>query len=297
MSKSPPKRFEPSGSSRGLGSREAHLLPAVRSDGENMPAKWQQWMPFKIDAFRGSPSVQAMHPCSRAGYLYLLAAAWQSEDCTISADPVELADASGLGDALWAEYGGRILRKFSSAGNMRLKNIVLQQEWLEAKRVFEARKTGAQRTNSERSADGHRADSERQAYTRTTVVDVSVNVPVAVGKDDIEPEMVAMTLADNLRLAVGYGRGSLREAITEVALVESRAGRAMKDLAVEMEAAYRFFEQEKPTLRIQWNPKSFFGDGHWRNPEGWPRKAKSHADETEDSWKAFHERIHADDQN
>ena len=49
-----------------------------------MPAKWQQWMPFRIDAFKGSPAVQAMHPSARSGYLYLLTYAWQTDDCTIS---------------------------------------------------------------------------------------------------------------------------------------------------------------------------------------------------------------------
>jgi uncharacterized protein YdaU (DUF1376 family) len=104
-----------------------------------MPAKWQQWMPFKIDAFRSSPAVQAMHPAARAGYLYLLASAWQTDDCTLPSDALELAEISGLGDELWQIHGPRILRKFSPNGRPdRLQNPVLVEEWKAAKAVYDA---------------------------------------------------------------------------------------------------------------------------------------------------------------
>lgn len=101
----------------------------------------------------------------------------------------------------------------------------------------------------------------------------------------ISPEMLARGLAENLGLSLGYGPASFNTAVTEVARTEQKAGRNIEDLAVEMEAAYRFFEQEKPNLRIQWGPAKFFGDGHWRNPDGWPRKAKTRTQEIEE-WSA-----------
>lgn len=125
-----------------------------------MPAKWQQWMPFKIDAFKASAAVQAMHPTARSGYLYLLSAAWQSEDCTISADPLDLAEESGLGDELWNEFGARILRKFEVTESGRLRNRVIADEWADAKRVFESR-----------SASGHRTVSIRSPKTQHKVTD------------------------------------------------------------------------------------------------------------------------------
>jgi hypothetical protein len=102
-----------------------------------MAERWQQWMPFHIDKFRGSPEVQAMHPAGRMGYLYLLASAWQTDDCTISAEPMDLATESGLGDELWALYGPRILRKFHAVDGGRLRNDVVFEEWSETKRVWE----------------------------------------------------------------------------------------------------------------------------------------------------------------
>ena len=101
-----------------------------------MVAKWQQWMPFHIDKFRGSQSVQAMHPSARSGYLYLLASSWQTEDCTLANDPIDLATESGLGDELWTLYGPRILRNFDVLENGRLRNSVLYDEWNKAREEF-----------------------------------------------------------------------------------------------------------------------------------------------------------------
>ena len=77
-----------------------------------------------------------MHPAARSGFLYLLASAWQTDDCTISSDPIDLATESGLGDELWAVYGTRILRKFVPVGD-RFQNPVQVEEWNSAKRTFE----------------------------------------------------------------------------------------------------------------------------------------------------------------
>lgn len=101
-----------------------------------MAERWQQWMPFYIDRFRGSPEVQAMHPSARLGYLYLLSSAWQTDDCSVSADPLDLATESGLGDELWAQYGGRILRNFKFSDG-RYRNAVVFGEWEAARKQFE----------------------------------------------------------------------------------------------------------------------------------------------------------------
>ena len=147
-----------------------------------MAAKWQQWMPLYVDRFRGSASVQAMHPAARAGYLYLLLDAWQTDDCTISPDPVDLSERSGLGKKLWATHGSCILRKFDAVTvtvgdtvTERLRNEAEFKEWSEAKRVYESRHNAALRTNTERSPKRSPHTTEerspsRSADTRTGTV-------------------------------------------------------------------------------------------------------------------------------
>ena len=135
-----------------------------------MAVKWQQWIPFHIDRFMASLTVQAMHPAARWGYWCLITRQWQSEDCTISADPLELAESSGLGDELWEAHGSRILRKFQPLEDGRLRNQVCFEEWLEAKRVYDKRRESADRTNQLRpqsnvdSSDGYRGKA-RQAVS------------------------------------------------------------------------------------------------------------------------------------
>jgi len=144
-----------------------------------MPAKWQQWMPLYIDRFLGSVDVQTMEPAAFKGYLCLLLAAWQTEDCTVAADDAELAKQSRLGRKVWMKHKPDILPKFetvtvtvSGALSYRLRNGVEYELWQEAKRVFEARQGAAKQTNSARSPKrspstvAERSPS-RSAHTRT----------------------------------------------------------------------------------------------------------------------------------
>jgi hypothetical protein len=147
-----------------------------------MSEKWQQWMPFHIDRFFGSASVQAMPPAARMGYLSLLTRGqWQSDDCTISSDPIDLADISGLGDELWAVHGPRILRNFVRVeGTSKLRNLVCFHEWSEAKRIFESRRNAAKRTNSDRWANSEPSvtdtPTERVANRSTDTITGTVTV-------------------------------------------------------------------------------------------------------------------------
>ncbi len=150
-----------------------------------MPAKWQQWFPFQIDAFKASPSVRAMHPTARSAFIYLLAAQWQSEDCTLPTDPIALAEIAEVDDEAWSIHGPRILRKFETVGD-RIRNAKQYEEWSAAKRIFDARKNAALKTNEERSPHGHRtvtdgiASRSPDTHTRTltgTVTTTETEVP------------------------------------------------------------------------------------------------------------------------
>jgi hypothetical protein len=174
-----------------------------------MPAKWQQWMPFRIDAFKGSPAVQAMHPCARIGYLYLLACAWQTEDCTVSNDALELAEQSGLGDELWAIHGPRILRKFEPLnGNGRLRNQVCFEEWERTRAAYQNRAKAADRTNTVRSPSRSPSENatvtvEKQDGNRAGTVYECVNVNVPVDVDSGSELMLANWLFEELGIVGG----------------------------------------------------------------------------------------------
>ena len=145
-----------------------------------MAERWQQWMPFHIDRFRGSPHVQAMHPCARWGYLSLLASQWQSEDCTISSDELDLASESGLGDELWQTHRIRILRKFDAVEiGGRLRNAVCFTEWREAKTVFEHNRQV--RSEAGKAGNAKRWGSKSDGYDRKCDLKPSQNIATLTG--------------------------------------------------------------------------------------------------------------------
>jgi len=234
-----------------------------------MVAKWQQWMPFRIDAFKSSPAVQAMHSSARSGYLYLLACAWQTEDCTIPDDPMLLAEMSGMGDELWAIHGPRILRKFHSVeGTDRLRNDVCHQEWLDAKGVFDKRRASAERTNSGRSPHQTATVTERgpsrSADTRTTVVPVPVDVPVA---DTVDTRILSESVG-----IFGMREQADINRLLAVYLKESK--RTVDEAIKHMIGRWQQYQKAMPVL--DWTYGSaykFFNSGNWDNPENWPAKA------------------------
>ena len=103
-----------------------------------------------------------MHPAARSGYLYLIASAWQTDDCTVSGDPLDLAVESGLGDELWVVHGPRIMRKFYPVGD-RMQNDVIFAEWLDTKAAWDRKHLTPDELTEKRSAAGKAGNEKRWA--------------------------------------------------------------------------------------------------------------------------------------
>lgn len=176
-----------------------------------MAARWQQWMPFHIDRWKGSAHVQAMSPTARSGYLYLLTSAWQTVDCSLPADDEELAVLAGLTPDEWKENGPVIRRRFSCDEEGRLFNDVLREEWSEAKHIFEARQSNARRTNSVRSSSAHYAGTaDHASRSAATVTDTSTDTETTTRQRNHEQPDLASVLAmrDSAGFALPLNDGS-----------------------------------------------------------------------------------------
>lgn len=181
-----------------------------------MAAKWQQWMPFRIDAFKGSAAVQAMPHEAKMGYWYLLTAAWQTEDCTVSSDPLELAEKSGLGDERWVILGPRILRNFALVEEARLRNQVCFEQWSEAKRVFDARRDAAVKTTKTRNprrkatvtVDKSNGDRHGEPSGATRSPDTITGTVTSTEEEKQKPSRAKAARADNgpTKTALAKGR-------------------------------------------------------------------------------------------
>ena len=239
-----------------------------------MAARWQQWMPFHIDRFRGSPHVQAMHPAARMGYLYLLAAAWQSEDCSLSSDPLDLAAASGLGDELWAQYGTRILTKFRRDEHGKLKNFVLFEEWQEAKRIFEARVSAAKSTNASRSPHADRtvtdgiaarsADTITGTYTETNT---RTNTKTSRGKREVSKETLEIYSAYPRKVGKSAALSKIEHALKSLAS-ETPA----RDAKWLLDRVKEFARSETGRGQFCPHPATWFHQGRYNDdPAEWNR--------------------------
>lgn len=215
-------------------------------------------MPFHIDRWKGSAHVQAMSSAARSGYLYLLSAAWQTDDCSLPDDEEELQVLSGMTVAEWAESGPRIKRRFTSVEG-RLRNVVLHGEWAEAKRVFNARSQSAKRTNTERSprrSPGGDRDAE------PTHKQEQGQGQEQRGKAS-NPLCEAQAFAKAVQVELGLGGIFLLNALTDV--MQGNIGKRGDGPAVteQLVNAYRLYENahRDGKLARHVKPEAFFGDG------------------------------------
>jgi hypothetical protein len=83
------------------------------------------------------------------------------------------------------------------------------------------------------------------------------------------PDMVAGAVM------VKCGIGGMHTRMVLEAVVRSMAGKAGYSPACvcsQLIQSWQDYERLKPQLRITWGAEKFFGDGHWRTPDAWPRK-------------------------
>jgi hypothetical protein len=256
-----------------------------------MPSKWQQWMPFRIDAFKSSPAVQAMHPAARCGYLYLLSCARQTEDCTISADPFDLAEMSGLGDELWAIHGPRILRKFTALESGRLQNEILFEEWRVAKKVFDRRQDAANRTNKHRWSIGDRSVTDltpnRSANTRTGTETVTTTEKKKTIARSVPPEELEeiQTLTKSASSTASSRRATRAEIETLYNLYPKHIGRKEAEKKIEIALRAKPYDElllavqnyrklvERKGIDQQYipNPATWFHQGRYEDEEIQPK--------------------------
>jgi hypothetical protein len=94
------------------------------------------------------------------------------------------------------------------------------------------------------------------------------------GEDDADPHdpgMVARGVMDTLKIA---GRWTL-VALEKVCRLELDSDPLLTSTGLHdsMVRSYKQWQHERPDIFANWKTEDFFGDGHWRNPENWPRRA------------------------
>jgi len=93
------------------------------------------------------------------------------------------------------------------------------------------------------------------------------------GEDDADPHdpaMVARGVMDTLKIA---GRWTL-VALEKVCKLELDSDPLLTSTGLHdsMVKSYTQWQHERPDIFANWKTEDFFGDGHWRAPENWPRR-------------------------
>lgn len=150
-----------------------------------MPAVWQKWMPLHIDKLWSSPEVQRMHGWAFKGYMSLITAQWQSDDCTITSSVENLAVISRLSDEQWAEHSPAILRKFPVEGDG-LRNGTCYEQWMEAKARYEEGQLAYEQLKAARSVAGKYGAQVREGKRKQGLVTNQANVKQGLSTAEAE---------------------------------------------------------------------------------------------------------------
>jgi len=254
-----------------------------------MPAKWQQWMPLNLDQLWSSPAVQRMSPAAFKGYISLISAQWQSDDCTIPSDMNELSELSRLSDEDWEKASASILRKFDAVEDGRLRNDVCFAKWNEAKTVFEARQASARKVNARSPHDDRTVTDQsptRSADTRTltdTYTETRTEEPKELSeakassprKDSGKPNPIAIEA-----IYREYPRKVGKEAALKA--ISRAVDRLRSDHGGTHEAQVYLFRRVQSYARspagncgeLTPHPATWFNQGRYNDdPKEWQRKA------------------------
>jgi hypothetical protein len=102
----------------------------------------------------------------------------------------------------------------------------------------------------------------------TRVGDASDDPSSEEHPEELSPSMVASGVLDDLQLS---GR-ELRVVLDDICRLAMKAGTSADDLRKSLVASWQDYELAKPKLGYTLGPQRFFGDGIWRNRDGWPLK-------------------------
>jgi hypothetical protein len=110
----------------------------------------------------------------------------------------------------------------------------------------------------------------RQPHKAVTRARDAARGSAADDDDPRDPGMVSRGVMDTLRIA---GRWT-SVALEKVCRLELDADPQLTSTGLHdsMVQSYRRWQHERPDIFANWKTEDFFGDGHWRNPEQWPRR-------------------------
>ncbi len=246
------------------------------------PLGYYRWF---VRDYRANRKVQRMSYVSRGLYRELLDEEWL--EGPLPTDLPSLADICGcplkVMEKSWPEIAacfaladGRLVNDKlecmrTDQDRTRIKRVlsgrlggIAKQTVANAKHLLEDEKPVEQVLNNENSLLNDETDlpySNRSSNSSSRLLADAKGEP-------IPPEIVASWVLDDLQLS-GM---SLRLVLDDICRMALNAGTSADELRGSLVNSWQGYEEAKPRLSYTVGAQKFFGEGVWRNRDGWPWK-------------------------
>lgn len=225
--------------------------------------------------FSGDDQVMAMDLDTIGAHILLMCnAAASPERYRIEADDRAIRNrVRNPADRDWKRIKTQLLR---GAWKPTADGLWWQQEGLrrvhEKQQAFSEAQRGraGARWNAERMPDGCRTDagSDAGAVPKTCSSSSSSSSSFVCGEDLID----AATAVSGLIQLTGIHTQKARVVLDQMAQQVEKEGGDLKAWVERMAEAWQLLESSRPKLEYAWGAEKFFGEGHYKNPAGWPWK-------------------------
>lgn len=220
---------------------------------------WLRW--------RASRKVQRMSILERGIYRELLDEQWAQGCIRDEADALsEILDDSQQVLAIAKQVLSKCFTEISPSvwQNLTLEEQRTENDKLRSKRKIAGTLGALAKAKSPASAEQVLASAEQVPYREREEREEKR------GGSGIDPNQMARGLCERLNLSRGMGKGTVYEAVYDLAMQEAARDGDLEALCDRMEEAFQRWQGTE--LEYRWSVAKFFGEGHWAKPDTWPRK-------------------------
>lgn len=143
------------------------------------------------------------------------------------------------------------------------------REYRRAARAKPKESTGSSQVHSEVHVDVQLCSAPFTQAEAEAEAEAEVTPPTPPPQEEkIDASMAVSGVID----MTGLHSSKARVVLDRMARKAEISGEDMAAWADKMVAAWRHLEESRPKLEYAWGAETFFGEGHFKNPDGWPWK-------------------------
>jgi hypothetical protein len=139
----------------------------------------------------------------------------------------------------------------------------------ENKRADDRSRLNKWRKSKKQNENGNGAETGAETDLIRLSSSSSSSSPSVISDDKIDASMAVTGVIQ----MTGIHTQKARIVLDQIAHQAEKDGEDMKSWAEKMAKAWHLFDKSRAKLEYAWGAHTFFGEGHHKNPDGWPWKA------------------------